>query len=58
MYIVRQKPMWSRGSVEEPIRAISEAKQTFQSARKKWAATNLSVAFGASFLALSQSVVG
>ena len=34
MYIVRQKPMWSRGSVEEPIRAISEAKQTFQSARK------------------------
>ena len=28
MYIVRQKPIWSQGSVKEPIRAISEAKQT------------------------------
>ena len=28
MYIVRQKPIWSRGSVKEPIRTISEAKQT------------------------------
>ena len=51
MYIVRQKPIWSRGSVKEPIIAISEAKQTSWSARKKWAATSLSVAFGASFLA-------
>ena len=30
LYVVRQKLMWSRESVQEPIGTISEAKQTAQ----------------------------